>query len=108
MASSNRRSRRRFQLELASSIRRLNGAGPEVAHHLVTRDISSAGAFFPNTPAFGVGDRLAIEFSLAPRGANGMANVDVVGTVLRCEGDGMAVAFAKDYHLTALVSPAAP
>lgn len=106
MASGNRRKLRRFLLELASSIQRLNGGEPEAAHHLVTRDVSSGGAFFHNAPKFAVGDRLAIAFALAPRGANGMANVDVVGTVLRCEADGMAVSFAKDYHLTALVPPA--
>ena len=104
MEYSVKRRHERFRLELPASVF-LRGApeGTQICY-LVTRDISSSGAFLRTPVPYPAGAELDLELTLAAGGKcypdTWLTNVRVSGTVLRVEPDGNAVAFGDDCQIT--------
>jgi c-di-GMP-binding flagellar brake protein YcgR len=92
---------KRFDLKLKACVRAAAGAAePAEAFELTTRDISTGGAFLYTSTPLTVGTAVDIHLILAPEKekSQGMTKawVQVSGSVLRIEEDGMAVCFDDD------------
>ncbi len=103
-----RRREQRFDLRLPARLETLSRHPDKtpVVLNLVTRDISSCGAFFPTESALDVGTRVQVNLVLIPERPRTSevkrALIKIVGTVLRTEAVGMAVDFEKGYKLAPL------
>jgi hypothetical protein len=92
---------RRFDLKLKACVRAAaDAAEPAEAFELTTRDISTGGAFLYTSTPLTVGTAVDVHLILAPERekSQGMkkAWVQVSGSVLRIDEDGMAVCFDDD------------
>jgi hypothetical protein len=103
-----RRREQRFDLQLPARLETLSRPPDQtpLVLSLVTRDISSCGAFFPTESALDIGTRVQVDLVLTPQKPRTSevkrALIKVTGTVLRREAIGMAVDFEKGYRLAPL------
>ena len=103
-----RRREQRFDLRLPARLETLSRHPDQtpVVLNLVTRDISSCGAFFPTEGALDIGTRVQVALVLIPERPRTSevkrALIEVTGRVLRKEVMGMAVDFEKGYKLAPL------
>jgi hypothetical protein len=102
---SERRELLRFQLRAPAVVKAAMKEGVVVTE-LFTRDICSHGAYFQTETPLPVGVNVQITLFLLTsairewRGRPYKVRVTTEGTVVRSEGDGMAVAFHKGYRLS--------
>ncbi len=107
MTGDERRRGWRFELELPAAVAPVGPLGLSRPCHLVTRNISASGAFFKTALPYPVGEQVQIELTLCLGRAEGsavrgMANIELTGTVVRAQADGMAVAFSNGYEIAGL------
>jgi hypothetical protein len=99
----NRRHIERFDMELKSTLLILSGGQMNETLHLCTRNISSAGAFLLTSNPLGVGTRVNLLMFLPLM--NRLENqgkktlLEVAGSVIRSDSEGMAVSFVDDIKL---------
>jgi hypothetical protein len=102
---SDRRELERFQLRTPAVVKAAI-QDCEMVTELYTRDICSRGAYFQTEHPLPVGVPVQITLFLLTsairewRGRPYRVKVTTEGTVVRSEGDGMAVAFRKRYRLS--------
>jgi hypothetical protein len=96
----------RFSLQLLSRLSVKSGDRGQDSIELLTRNISSGGAFIQTSRPFKVGTRLDIEviFPLdrIKKVEGEMACMKVNGSVIRSDTEGMAISFDKDYQILPL------
>ena len=101
-----RRTIQRFQLQLPANLVADIGRDTPVTVEMMTRDISSSGAFCCGEADFPVGMPLNCQISLQPNnnspGKNGVIYVD--GVVVRAETDGVAIKFDSRHTIVSRAS----
>lgn len=96
---------KRFRIALPAILEQSNGNGSNGSDRLslISRDISARGAFFLSPQTLPVGTSVKVKlFLLQGAGsdrANQKAEVDLCGSVVRVEPDGLAVCFEKKYEI---------
>jgi hypothetical protein len=99
-----RRSLERYELQASTEIALMASTGEVVLPHLLTRDISSSGAFVLTRVQLPVGSDVRVRFVLHSRSAGGKpqrkARVNVNGQVVRMDSDGVAIRFAHRFSIT--------
>jgi hypothetical protein len=104
-----RRKLERFQLHAPARIL-LESEDRKGEYNLMTRDVSSGGAFLYSSHAFPKGASVKMEFLILQHtlgkasGDKGRAKVRVKGKVVRADSDGIAISFESGYKITALES----
>ncbi len=105
-----RRKLERFELKAPTTVRVPLDGGRLQKFDLVTRDVSSAGAFVFSPQQIPEGTRVRIEFFIPLDtlknvvGEQGRARVRVKGKVVRVDEDGVAICFDSRYNITAFES----
>ena len=100
----NRRRFERFDLELPAEIEVLTPEHEKHTYDLLTRDVSAGGAFFPTAKAIPAGARVRLNLVISRQwlerltGTRGL--IEVGGTVVRSDPQGIAISFDKDYRFT--------
>ena len=96
----------RFILTVPALIESHTGPSAHVKRELLSRDVSSGGAFFLTPDPLDVGTQLVVSMVLKPQFAkhskSRRARVTVGGKVLRKESTGMAVQFEKSYKIASV------
>jgi len=94
---------KRFKVAVLAIVQENNGAGAANRIETVSRDISANGAFFLTPAALPVGTDLKVKLFLLPndppQSAVTSTEVDLKGSVVRIEHDGIAVHFEKKYEI---------
>ena len=97
---------KRFVITIPAFIESHTGPSAEINRELLSRDVSSDGAFFLTHDPLDVGTRLMVSMVLKPQYIKSSkcrkARVSVGGMVLRKESKGMAVQFEKSYKITSV------
>jgi hypothetical protein len=94
----------RFDLKMPAKLEPVGMEDVYGAFNLATCDVCSGGAFFHTTETLPEGTPVSIEMCLplqrfrVLRESAKQVFLLVQGTVLRCQQDGMAVCFSKDYE----------
>jgi len=97
----------RFDLKMPATIQSMTSDQEKRLLDLLTSNISSGGAFFHTTQPLPEGARVNIDLVLPLDNLKKLkddckqAYIKVTGRVLRCESEGMAILFDKDYQLVA-------
>ena len=96
----------RFAITLPAFIESQTGHHAKSSRELLSRDVSSNGAFFLTSHPLEVGTRLVVRMVLKPQHIDSSgtrkALVTVGGHVLRKESEGMAVRFDKTYKIASV------
>ena len=96
----------RFILTVPAFIESHTGASADNNRELLSRDVSSGGAFFLTHDPLDVGTRLVVSMVLQPQyikdSKSRKACVTIGGMVLRKESGGMAVQFEKSYKIKSI------
>ena len=96
----------RFALQAPTIVEAQRQSGSNVVLNLVTRDISSAGAFVPTTDPLEEGEFVRMEMFLSLEtlrsilGTNSRVIVHVKGRVVRSDDLGMAIAFEGRHRIS--------
>jgi PilZ domain len=94
----------RFSLELPAWISAINDNGSLQSFEVVTRDICAAGAFLQTDQPLSVGTDIEMNLVLPldnlPKMQKRRSRIDVSGSVVRTELQGMAVSFDKRYQIS--------
>ncbi|MGD2126552.1 MAG: PilZ domain-containing protein [Desulfobacteraceae bacterium] len=99
-----RRKLERFSIELPAKIEVTGSAQEQEILDLLTKDVSSGGAFFHTKKSLPVGTEVKIDLILPIKKLKRFLDnrkevyINVSGTVLRSESDGMAIGFNEDYQ----------
>jgi hypothetical protein len=103
-----RRTLERFDLSAPARVTLESEAGGQEPLDLVTKDVSSAGAFLYCPQHLVEGARVRMELLILPdtlsksNGETGRAKVKVRGTIIRADTDGIAIRFESRFKITAL------
>jgi len=101
-----RRKMDRFTLELPAGISITDESGQPWSVNVVTRNICAGGAFFWTDDPFSEGTCVKIDLILPLNSLQGMkgkgSHINVSGTVVRTESQGMAVCFDSQYQISPL------
>ena len=100
-----KRAQKRFDLRLVSRLRFLQDKGGSALQEVVTRNLSSRGAFFVSDETLPLGSKLKMEFVLPVSRLSRKFNdsqLTCSGTVIRHEADGFAVCFDKSCAISPL------
>jgi PilZ domain len=103
-----RRKLERFELCSPARVLLESGGNKKNEQNLVTRDVSSAGAFLYSSQPLPEGTSVRMEFVLSfdalrkLAGEDGRAKVRVKGKVIRSDSDGIAIRFDSGYKITTL------
>ena len=96
----------RFTLELPALISMMDESGKTKAFEVMTKNICAGGAFLLTDKPLSVGTDLKMDLILPLDNLKKMggrpARIDVSGTVIRTESQGMAVCFNKKYNIEPL------
>ena len=96
----------RFIINFPAVIESHTGPSVDMNRKLISRDVSSGGAFFLTPDPLDVGTRLVVSMVLKSQhikiSKRRKARVTVGGRVLRKESKGMAVQFEKSYKITSV------
>ena len=102
MSLEEKRMLERFNLGLPSQLTVGEGEDQQI-HDLLTRDISSDGAYFHTDLPLPVGTFVRIDLVISLDELKKLESrktlIKVSGSVIRSEEKGMAVGFDKDYHI---------
>ena len=106
MIFTEKRKMERFALNLPALLSIKDESGNTRAFEFMIRDISSAGAFFKTDTPLSVGTGVKMDLILPlekfkTEKAN-RSHIDVSGSVIRTESQGMAVCFDKKYSISPL------
>jgi hypothetical protein len=103
MSGDDRRRLERFNLGLPSQLSVDSGPNQQVLD-LLTRDISSDGAYFHTELPLPIGTEVKIDLIISldelKKLESRKALIKVSGEVVRSEKNGMAICFDKDYKIT--------
>jgi len=103
---SDNRKVQRFVLAVSSLIDSHTGSSEVLNPELLSRDVSSGGAYFVTQNPLDVGTRLVVNLELKPQYMKGFedrkACITIGGVVLRRETNGMAVQFDKSYKIKSI------
>ncbi len=103
-----RRKLERFELQTQARVLLETGSDEKGEYELLTRDLSSSGAFLFSSTHIPEGAKIRMEFSFTLDvlrkmvGDRGRARVRVRGRVIRADQSGIAVRFESRYKITAL------
>ena len=103
-----RRKLERFELNVPARVLVESGMHKRAEYDLITRDVSSAGAFLFSTQPLPEGVNVKMEFLISLdtlqkfAGEKSRAKVRVRGQVIRSDSDGIAIRFDSKYKITAL------
>ncbi|MBU2487993.1 MAG: PilZ domain-containing protein [Proteobacteria bacterium] len=104
MKPENRRSMERYNLKIPAKVRPCSA--PARAISLSTSDVSAGGAYFLCTEPLEEKTRVYVSLFLLPKGGiqgeSSGARVRVQGTVVRTDGQGMAIRFDRRFRMTPL------
>ena len=99
-----KRKMERFSLSLPALLSIKDDTGNTRAFEFIIRDISAAGAFFKTDTPLSVGTEVKMDLLLPldkfKTGKNYRSHIDVSGSVIRKESQGMAVCFDKKYSIS--------
>ena len=99
-----RRKMDRFTLELPAGISIPDESGKPRTFNVVTRNICAGGAFLQTDDPLSEGTYVKIDLILSLNNFTGLegkgSRIDVSGTVVRTESQGMAVCFDKRYRIS--------
>ena len=99
----NKRKLERFDLKMPAKIEAVDIGPQQVAVDLHTNDVCAGGAFFPTLDPLPEGTQVKVEMLLplqrlkVLRESSRQVFLLINGTVLRCQDNGMAVGFTKNY-----------
>ena len=102
-----KRNYQRFDLRLSARIIADGSRHGEVID-VVTDDVSAGGAFLHTTRSIAVGEQVILVLTVGSKklkeltGAQGL--LKVVGKVVRCTVEGMAICFCEEYELLPITS----
>ena len=103
-----KRALERFSLQLLTSVAIFAEDRDQEGIELLTRNISSGGAFFEAPHSLSVGTRVKIEVILPLWEIKSIegdkALIKVTGSIIRADEKGMAMCFDKDYQILPLTS----
>jgi hypothetical protein len=101
-----RRKMERFSLELTALLSVVDEGGIQKSFEATTNNICSGGAFFLTDKPMSVGTDLKMDLILSLKKDNKFKNrkthIDVSGSVIRTEENGIAVFFDKKYNISPL------
>jgi len=101
-----KRKMERFALNLPALLSIKAESGNTRAFEFMIRDICAGGAFFKTDTPLSVGTDVKMDLIIPldkfKTGKNNRSRIDVSGSVIRTEGQGMAVCFDKKYSITPL------
>lgn len=105
MKNVERRKMERFTLNLKALLSVLDKDGEQKTIEAITRDISSGGAFLNTENSFPIGTKVNLGIFIPLEKFKNIfhnhSRIDVAGSVLRSEPQGMAVRFDTRYEITA-------
>ena len=94
----------RFSLELPAWISAIDQNGKPQTLEVVTRDICAGGAFLQTDQPLSVGMNIEMNLIIPlrnlPKAKNRRSRIDVSGSVIRTESQGVAVCFDKRYQIS--------
>jgi hypothetical protein len=101
-----KREMERFALNLPALLSIKAESGNTRAFEFMIRDICAGGAFFKTDTPLSVGTDVKMDLIIPldkfKTGKNNRSRIDVSGSVIRTERQGMAVCFDKKYSITPL------
>ena len=93
----------RFTMELPALISMINESGKTRAFEVMTKNICAGGAFLQTNKPLSVGTDVKMDLILSLDNLQEMggrrSRIDVSGSVVRIESQGMAVCFDKKYSI---------
>ena len=96
----------RFTLELPALISMIDENGKQRAFEVITKNICAGGAYLLTDKPFSVGTYIKMDLILPLDNLEKMggqrSRIDVSGSVVRTESQGMAVCFDKKYNIAPL------
>ncbi len=98
-----RRRLQRFTVSAFATVQTLSSGSSQV-FELITRDISSGGAFFPTEVPLPTGEKVRITVFLSISPLRKKSKIQTEGEVIRSGSEGMAVRFVGPYS----ISPSPP
>ncbi len=103
MIAFEKRKMERFSLELPTSLSVVNARRNKEPIELFTRNVCAGGAFFKTERPLSVGTDLKIDLIVPLDRIKNLkgkrSRIDVSGSVIRTEDQGMAVCFGKKYRI---------
>jgi hypothetical protein len=106
MPKTDRRRVERFDLNVPAIIHQPMGGNDTDCRFLLTRDISSGGAYFHSMKPLSYEPNVRIELLFKVAMSNSTTKymyMTTAGEIMRCDEDGIAVKFHGDYSLTPFV-----
>jgi len=104
MIQFNRRKMERFDLELPAYLRIVDKDIKQESLKFITSNICSGGAFFRTEKPLSVGTDVKIDIILPlnkfKNGRSKTSHIDVSGSVIRTDQQGMAICFDKNYKIS--------
>ena len=106
-----KRKMERFNLGMLSQIRIMNGDPFTSPLELVTKNVCAGGAYFNTENPLPVGAKLSLFMTLQvsenKKTSDKLMSIEIKGTVIRREKDGMAIRFDNGYRILPLAKKAA-
>ena len=103
MIAFERRKMERFSLELPTSLSVVNSGKKQETLEILTRNVCAGGAFFKTGKPLFIGTDLKINLIISLDRIKHLkgqrSRIDVSGSVIRTEDQGMAVCFGKRYRI---------